>query len=171
MENDNILDYLLDYVKTIYEEEKQRTAYIEKKVNILSFLLGGGVLGTLLKFPENMFNNLFSRNLTFGYVSITLLFLGLLFFLMSVIYILLVYKVRIFERLCNPKDISLTAASIKKDSSIKSLILADYVVASNRNFIVNDKKAKYLSYAIYFFFGGLFFFFVSLIVINSFYII
>jgi hypothetical protein len=147
----SILKHLLDYSKFLHEQENQRNDKLTSVTNIylvvitfaFTLLLGGASL--VIPTTESTLPNL-------GQQYQIMLFVGLgisiLLFLMSLFFTILVVKVRSFERLCNPKEFIIEASGMKYEEEVVSEIISHYVVATERNFIVNNTKARYLAYGL-----------------------
>lgn len=164
--DNDILERLLEYCKYLYEEEKERTDRIEKKLNIFTFVLGGSVLGVLM-LPIGKLSMLLSNPNEGVLVFVVLLFsASILLFLFSSIFTILVYKVRRFEMPSDPKIATIKSISMESKKDLLSAIIADYSIATNRNHDINDKKASHLSKALIFLLAGLVSFALSLFIFN-----
>ncbi len=164
--NKESLKILLEYCKHLYDEESNRTKRIEQKINIQSFILGGGVL-VIFGIPIDKFTELLNSSpLLHGIIILILLlfFTSTCLFLFSSIFTILVYRVRIFERLCDPKIIATDSVVSENTSDLLSKIIADYVIAANRNHEINNKKANYLSKALFSLLAGIILFVFSIII-------
>jgi len=147
----SILIHLLDYSKVLHEQENQRNDKLTNVTNIylvvitFAFTLLLGVLSLISPTAGNMLLNLSKefQIILFGGLGISVLLI-----LMSLFFTMLVVKVRAFERLCNPKEFIVEASSIKSEEEVISAIISDYVVATERNFIINNKKARFLAYGL-----------------------
>lgn len=164
-----VLLRLLDYCKYLYEEEKERTSRIEKKINIFSLFLGGGVLVSLVlpleKLQFLLNGNILTQPLRlFGAISYIV---SLLAFLVSFLLIVSIYKVQKFETPSNPQTAVFKALRIETLNDFISNVIADYSIASTRNHEINDKKAKYYSRALVFFVLGVLLSVVSITVFNG----
>lgn len=164
-----VLLRLLDYCKYLYEEEKERTSRIEKKINIFSLFLGGGVLVSLV-LPLEKLQLLFNGNILtqplrlFGAVSYLV---SLMVFLVSFLHIVSIYKVQKFETPTNPQTAVSKALQIETLNDFISNVIADYSIASTRNHEINDTKAQYYSRALAFFVLGVLLSVVSITVFNG----
>jgi hypothetical protein len=158
--NLSVLKHLLDYSKNLHEQENQRNDKLTSVTNIylvvitFAFTLLLGVLSLISPSAVNMLLKLSGdfQIVLFGGLGISVFLL-----LMSLIFTVLVVKVRSFERLCNPKEFVIEASIIKSEEEVISAIISHYVVATERNFLVNNKKAKYLSYALQSYIAGFIF--------------
>lgn len=152
-----ILIRLLEYCKYIYEEEHQRTNRLNNAVKIyLTFLtitLGIGILKIVpLAEIKNLLKSVSSLNPIGPYlelIALSLFYLSAILFGFSFIFTILVLKIWRFERLCDPKDTALKSISLGSENQLLSLITADYTVAANRNYLINEKKARLLSRALF----------------------
>ncbi|MEW6609535.1 MAG: hypothetical protein AB1414_19175 [bacterium] len=162
----NILDRLADYCKYLYEEEKERTERIEKKVNIFAIALGGSLIGVLLKFPIWKAYSEINVDDNQGVLITILVITSIILFLLSSLFSFFVYKVRKFERLTDPKKMAEKTILMENESDILSTIIADYTIATNRNHEINNKKVRHLSYALLSLFVALILFITSLLILN-----
>ena len=81
------------------------------------------------------------------------------------------YKVRIFERLCSAKDFAQDVDNLNDVNILNILIISNYVVSTERNYHVNEEKAKNLKFAFNYFLFGLIFFTSCFIILNLFHIL
>lgn len=147
----SILKHLLDYSKVLHEQENQRNDKLTSVTNIylvvitfaFTLLLGGASL--VFPTTESTLSNLGGRYQVMLFVGLGI---SILLFLMSLFFTILVVKVRSFERLCNPKEFIIEASAIKSEEEVVSAIISHYVVATERNFLVNNRKAKFLAYGL-----------------------
>jgi len=144
-----ILDTLENYCKYLYEEEKQRTERLEKKVNVFTAALGGSFIAVLLKIPVGKNPSAISINTIQGSSISLLIALSLLLFIISSYFTYQLYKVRNFDRLNDPKKTADKAQTMNHYTELQLTIIADYTVASNRNNQLNDIKATNLSRALF----------------------
>lgn len=168
--NKDILLRLLEYSKYLHEEEKVRTERIEKKVSIFTMFLGGSFWGILTLLPIEKLSKLSNGSVLERQIAIIVsvtYYTSFILFLFSAIFILLVYKVRNFEWLCDPEK-RIPESAEKDEHSVLDTIIADYVITANRNHEINDKKAKWLSKAIFSLLIGLIFLGLSLFTFNVF---
>lgn len=164
-----ILLSLLEYCKYLYEEEKERTSRIEKKIDIFSAFLGGGVLVSLI-LPSAKLQLLFDGNIMIHPLRLFVAasyFLSFLAFFISFLFIVRIYTVQKFERPTDPHTIVSKAMRVEDISDFLSTKVADYSIATTRNHDINDKKAKHFSKALFFFLIGVLFSVVSIAVFNA----
>lgn len=162
-----ILNRLADYCKYLYEEEKQRTERLERKVNVFTVALGGGFVAVLLKLPSERIFSFTDFSQPTALVVCIPFAISLLLFLLSSFYTFLVYKVRKFERLSNPKEMARKAQSMTDEAEFLSALIADYTVATNKNHDINENKARHLSYALLCLLGALLFIIISVLLFNT----
>ncbi len=145
----NVLKHLLDYSKTLHEQENQRNDKLTNVTNIylvvitfaLTLLLG--VLSLISPTAGTLLVNLSGE---FRIILFCGLGVAVLLILSSLFFTMLVVKVRAFERLCNPKEFIIEASTIQTEEEVISEIISHYVVATERNFITNNTKARLLTY-------------------------
>jgi hypothetical protein len=144
----NNLIRLLDYFKYLYEEEKQRNEKLNSATNTylvvitFAFSFSAGLLSWLSPKATNLSTIL---NDKFQLLLILGLGVSILILLLSLIFTLLVIKVRQFERLCSPVDFATKASIMENEDELISSIISNYVVATERNFLINNKKARFLT--------------------------
>lgn len=145
------LNRLLDYSKYLYEQENQRNEKLTSVTNIylvvitFAFSFMSGLLSLISPSSETA---LFNLNISKNPVLYIGLGVAVVLILLSLIFTLLVVKVRSFERLCNPKDYVTEAEHFKTEQELVGSMIAHYVVATERNFLVNNKKAAHLANAL-----------------------
>jgi len=158
--NKDILIHLLDYSKYLYEEEKERTLRIEKKVEIFKIFLGGGVLVSIILPLENIkslvIDNEFNTIIPILNGAVFMYVVSFLLFVLSFIFTVLIYKVQKFERPSTPDNVVDRSLSMVKEEEFLAEVIADYSVATGINHEINDKKAIYLSRALFTFSLGVF---------------
>lgn len=162
-----ILSRLAEYCKYLYEEEKQRTERLERKVNVFTVALGGSFVAVLLKLPSERILSFTDISQPTAIVVCIPFAISLLFFILSSFYTFLVYKVRKFERLSNPKEMAKKVQSMRKEVEFLSAMIADYTVATNKNHDINENKARYLSYALLCLLGALLFIIIYVLLFNT----
>lgn len=162
-----ILKRLVEYCRYLYEEEKQRTERIERKVNVFTVALGGGFVALLLKSPSERILSFIDFSQPTALLACIPFAISLLLFILSSFYTFLVYKVRKFERLSNPKEMATRAQSMADEAELLSAIIADYTVATNKNHDINENKAHHLSYALLCLLVALFFIVISVLLLNA----
>ncbi len=147
----SILNHLLSYSKTLHEQENQRNDKLTNVTNIylvvitFAFTLLLGVLSLISPTAGSM---LLKLSKEFQIVLFGGLGVSVLLILMSLIFTMLVLKVRSFERLCNPKEFIVEASSMKSEEEVVGAIISHYVVATERNFLINNRKARFLAYGL-----------------------
>lgn len=159
---------LVDYTKYLYEEEKERTSHLNSLMKIyltiLTFTLGAIVFKFLdvkeILFSINDDGSIILRMFwIFSYLSSLMIMLSFLF-------TILVVKIRKYERLCNPTNFVEEATKVYDEIRLLSLINANYVVATERNWVVNQKKAKLLTYSLLSYFFSFVFFISAFVILN-----
>jgi hypothetical protein len=167
----DILIRLLEYCRYLYEEEKERTCRLEKKVEIYTAMLGGGFWVVFTLIPTDRLSALIERHSIenhIGSIILSTLILSFTLFLLSSIFTILVYRVRNFEWLCNPEKRALESIDMKNENEFISSMIADYTIAANRNHEINDKKACLLSKAIFTLLTGIIFLAIGLFFFHGF---
>lgn len=162
-----ILNRLAEYCKYLYEEEKERTERLERKVNVFAVALGGSFVAVFLKLPVGKMPSILDVTQLQGFIVTILFSISLLLFFLSSFFTFLVYKVREFERLSDPKKMALKTQSMTHEVDILSAMIADYTVATNLNHKINEDKARHLSFALLCLLGALFLVVITLILINT----
>jgi len=160
---------LVEYTKYLYEEEKDRTAnfhnIMKTYLAIQTFTIGVVII-KIANIKEILELLKFSPGYPLNF-SFILLFLSLFFIFLSFIFTIFVLKIRKFERLCSPKEFIAETIKFEKEYKLLSAINANYVVATERNYGINQKKAKYLTCALILYISGLIHFFLMFIFINK----
>lgn len=149
--NTNHILRLHDYFKYMYEEERHRSEKLNSASNTyLVFITFAFTFTTgLLNWTGNPFGDLLSKNATLiQSILLVVVCFALILIFMSLILTILVVKVYRFERLCNPKDFAVETADINDESLILTSIISHYIVATERNYKVNNTKANFLSYGL-----------------------
>lgn len=146
-----ILKHLLDYSKYLHEQEDQRNDKLTGVTNIYLVVITFAftlLLGIISLISPTMEESLLG--IRQGYQIALLIGLGaaVVLILASLFFTMLVVKVRSFERLCNPKEFILEASNIKSEEAVISAVISHYVVSTERNFLVNNRKAMYLALAL-----------------------
>ena len=158
-----ILNHLAEYCKYLYEEEKQRTERLERKVNVFAVALGGSFVAVFLKLPVGKMKYDLDVSQPQGLIIAILLAVSLLLFILSSLFTFLVYKIREFERLSDPKKMAIKTQSMTHEIDMLSAMIADYTVATNKNHVINNNKARHLSYALLCLLGALLFVVITLL--------
>ncbi len=147
----NNLVRLQDYFKYLYEQENQRNEKLNSVTNTylvvitFAFTFLVGLLGWISPNPNSLLISANNTNRVLWFVGVGI---SLILILVSLIFTMLVVKVRSFERLCSPIDFAAEASQIDKEDELISAIISHYVVATERNFILNNKKARFLAYGL-----------------------
>jgi hypothetical protein len=97
------------------------------------------------------------------YIFIISMGLAILLIVLSLIFTILVVKVHKFERLCIPKDFALEMSNVNEESEILTSITSHHIVATERNHMVNNRKAKLLSFGLQAYISGFILFILSVI--------
>lgn len=151
-----LLSQLAAYVKYLYEEENNRRDVLNKTTKL--FLGGFAVvvsigftrLSAIEALPTTVAR--LTRIVPGGtYLALfagTLLLAVAALFCASFIFTVLVLKMWKWERLCDPQQFVFRAMTMSSHSRLLSAIVADYVVAGNRNHKINEQKARLLSKAL-----------------------
>lgn len=152
----NFLLRLTEYFKYIYEEENKRRDILNNTTKIylgaFAFVVGIGIakIETMEKLTSMV--KILSDSIPGGhYVSLlgTFLFIfSAILFFVSFVFTMLVVKMWKRERLCDPQEFVFRAMAMSNENRLLSAIIADYVVATNRNHWINEQKAKLLSQAL-----------------------
>lgn len=161
----DILLRLLEYCRYLYDEEKERTNRIEKKIDVFKIYLSGGVLVSLI-LPFGEVHSFVAKGVTIhplGTIITSFYALSIFMFLSSFVFTVLIYKVEQFESPAESSRLVDRALSAKDEQEFISTIIADYSIAASRNHIINDKKAVYLSKAFFSFFMAVILVIVSLL--------
>lgn len=142
------IEELNKYCKYLYEEEKDRTDKINSATNTylafitFAFSFGSGLLGWL---STNIPTPVFSITSPGKLIAISMLFIAVIFLVISLVFTVLVVKVRNFERLCEPEEFVSEAMNYSEMDDLLSLMLSNYVVALDRNYLVNNEKTQFLT--------------------------
>ena len=165
--NDDVLKRLVEYCKYLYEEEKSRTERIEHKMNVFGVALGTSVVVILGCLPLARMSD--ASKIPGIWRIVLAVPLGICIFLLVLcaLYVFRVYRVQRFERLSDPREMSIRAMSMNTKSEILSAIIADYAVATNRNHEINEGKADDLSRALGLLLAALMVFIATLFCLNA----
>lgn len=145
----NNLVRLNDYYKNLYDEEYKRNEHLtgigKIYLSILTFSIGVVVLKMKISLgiDEILANNSIIALLILFFIISTIIFI-----LLSFIYTTLALRIRQYERLCDPRKFIAVAENCETECTLLEKIIANYTVATERNFKVNEKKAKLLSHAL-----------------------
>ncbi|MEW6444283.1 MAG: hypothetical protein AB1640_25340 [bacterium] len=168
-EDKDLLVRLAEYIKYLYEEENERRDVLNNTTKIFlgtfGFVVSVGVakIASIEKLPS-MIQGLSNRAPAGEYIALTSILLlfaaaGLLF--ASFLFTVLVVKMWKRERLCDPQRFVFRAMTMSNEARLLSAIVADYVVAANRNHRINEQKARLLSRALLSFISGFIVFVVT----------
>jgi len=87
-------------------------------------------------------------------LGILLTILSALSLFLALIFSILVLKVWLYERLCDPIHRLRDTVLMSDEIEVFSKSLCDFAIATERNYKINNKRTKYLSYAIGFLLFG-----------------
>lgn len=155
-EDKDLLARLAEYVKYLYEEENERRDVLNNTTKIFlgtfAFVVSVGLvkIAAIEKLPS-MILGLSNGTLAGKYIALvcTLLLLASVgLFFASFLFTVLVVKMWKRERLCDPQGFVFRAMTMSDEARLLSAIVADYVVAANRNHRINEQKARLLSKAL-----------------------
>lgn len=165
-EDNLILTRLLDYSRYIYEEERDRTYNLERKARLIAVFLCGSVLALLAQLPIEKLRELINIQAYVGYIVIIVFFISFVLIVISTVFNILVYRIRIYERLCDPEEFAVKSETTNNENEMLARIIADYVIATNRNHKINESKAKTLSNSIFYLLIGLVLYSISICAVN-----
>lgn len=144
----DVLKQLIEHAKYLYEEEIKRADRFHNAVKTyLVFILPTfpvtlGAIKFINSNPTGFFNlNLPVRDLVIGGI----LGVSLLMTVVSFIFSISVIKTWKTERLCKPKEFYAKALNFTDEKYILQEILIDFLVATEKNADVNNKKGRLLS--------------------------
>ena len=167
----DILVRLLEYCKYLYEAEKERTSNLNNSVKVyiafLTFILSVGAFKTLSIEKLVSLLKKASVDRTFAVFGIALFALSVLSLFISFVFTILILRIWRFERLSNPLVTAIRSVYMETENELLSALIANYIVASNRNHNINDQKAKLLSYALFSLIIGLALLVISLFVLGG----
>jgi hypothetical protein len=162
--DNSILLRSLEYCKYLYEEEDKRTNSLNNTVKayftVLTFTIG------LLSFKAGSLKDANLQVSKPSIDSIVLLGISLFLLFLSLILSILVLKMRKYERLTDPERVFIKAQFLKTEGDFINSMMADFSVATNRNYTMNQQKVKLLIYALIFYLAGIIFLLGSLLYIN-----
>jgi hypothetical protein len=160
-----ILLRILEYCKYLYEEEKERKnslhAAVKTYITLLTFILGIGLgLGLIKGLPID--KSIIVSNNNFINIWLIIFFsISICCFFISLIFTILVLKIWRFERPADPRSISLKSIFMENENEVISDIIADYIIACEKNYNINESKAKLLSRGLFFLITGFILFVIS----------
>ena len=148
---------LLDYFKYLYEQENHRSEKLNASTNTylvaitFAFTFLVGLLGWM--FPKES-GPLAPLNGPVQVLMLVCIGIAVLLILLSLIFTMLVVKVRPFERLCDPAEFAEQTKSIRDEADLMRAIISHFVVATDRNFQLDNEKARFLAYGLQSFVAG-----------------
>ncbi len=155
---------LLEHCKYVYEEEKERRDLLNNTTRIyltaFGFSIGVTVIkiGSIEKIPGLIRSISETSPLVgnvIGDVATVILYGTVFLFFTAFICTILAVRMWKRERLCDPEKLLPFSLSMEKETELLSTIIADYVVATQRNYCINEKKARLLSKALLFFISAI----------------
>ncbi len=168
-EDKDLLARLGEYVKYLYEEENERRDVLNSTTKIflgtLGFVVsvGAAKVASIEQLPPliGKLSNHAAAGQYVAVISILLLFTAAGLLLASFLFAVLVVKMWKRERLCDPQRFVFRAMTMPNEARLISAMIADYVVAANRNHRINEQKARLLSRALLSFILGFMIFVVT----------
>ncbi len=152
-----LLSQLAEYARYLYEEENKRRDVLNRTTKIFLACFGAvasiglakpaaleaapATLARLAAVPP------WGLHVALLGAALLLASAGLL--CASFIFTILVLKMWKWERLCDPRQLAIRAMTMPGESHLLSAMVADYVVAANRNHGINEQKARLLSKALF----------------------
>jgi hypothetical protein len=172
-DNEKYLHVLIrqkDYFQYLYEQEQKRAASIiggaKVYIGFLVFIIGAIFLKVITADKIiQLFNNS-SIPLWSKIVGISFILLSGFSLIIAFLFTILVLKVWSYERLCNPTERFKETISMTNQLEVLSKCLSDFAIVTSRNNKINNKRAKYLSYALAFLLAGSLFALVTSTIIN-----
>jgi hypothetical protein len=154
-EKTNIKDLFIrqnEYFQYLYEQEQKRAMSIIAGAKIyiafLVFILGSILLKVIS--PDKLialFNN-GSIPRWEVIIGISLSVLSAMALSIALLFSILVMKVWQYDRLCCPIERFRDTLNMNDEIEVLSKSICDFAVATHRNNEINNKRAKYLSYAL-----------------------
>jgi hypothetical protein len=146
----DFLKTLADYSKYLYEEEVNRAERYHSAMKTYLVFIGSTFTATLglakwLGIAPANFHQMSSNPI--GIMLGIFVIVALTCFVASFMFTILVIKVWRTERLCYPKIFALEVSTESSETVLMEKIISNYVVAAERNGVVNDKKGKHLAIA------------------------
>lgn len=161
---DTNVDLLLDYSLYLYENELHRTTDLNATSKTYIVFISStftALLAGLTWVGTDYFVQQIERIGDPLHLMVFALFLSSIFVLvLAFIFVVLSVKIRSFERLCDPIDFLNKSEQQDMDLNKKD-ITANYIVATSRNYTVNNQKSRWL-------FRGLITYLLALILFLSF---
>lgn len=174
-EDKDLLARLAEYVKYLYEEENERRDVLNNTTKIFlgtfGFVISVGLakITAIEKLPS-MILGISSSAPAGKYIALAgalLLLASVGLFLASFLFTLLVVKIWKRERLCDPQGFVFRAMTMPDEARLLSAIIADYVVAANRNHRINEQKARLLTRALLSFISAFIVFMLTWILLQT----
>ncbi len=163
----SILERTFDYCKYLYEEEKKRTTDLNATMQVYFAILTFTFGITFYKFEKLSVIDLKLFEISIASIITTFLFVIFpISLLLSFIFTIYVIRIRHFERLNNTEKIYIRSKIFKDEKELIESMIVDFSVATERNYFINQKKAKLLSFALMLYLIGIFAF-LSLLIINN----
>ena len=156
-EDKDLLARLVEHVKYLYEEENERRDVLNNttKIYLGAFTFVVGIvlvkIAAVEKLPS-MILNLYNNAVGGKYIALaaSMFFLAAAgLFCTSFLLTVLVLRMWKRERLSDPERFVFRAMTMSDEARLLSAIVADYVVAGNRNHRINEQKARLLSKALF----------------------
>jgi len=139
-----------EYAQYLYEAEDRRAERFQEATKTYLLFIGSTLAGTVgtLKWldlrPTSLLSRAYSAKEQVVLIALLIAVLALgASFLMTI----LVVKVRQREGLCEPRQFLAGAALDNSETEALERIIADFVVAAERNVMLNDEKARLLASA------------------------
>lgn len=166
----DLLAKQLDYFQFLFEQEQKRALSIISGAKVyIAFLVF--ILGTIfLKVvpAENILLLFTTKSISaveklfgIGLVTISLFTLTI-----AVVLSMTVMKVWSYDRLCDPIERFKETLSMKMEEEVLSKILSDFTIATNRNNVINNMRAKRLSLALNWLLSGTILSIFSAVILN-----
>jgi hypothetical protein len=140
------------YFQYLYEQEQKRSASIVAGAKIyiafLVFILGSIFLKVIT--ADNILSVVNSHSVPQWQkvLGFSLIAVSALVILLALVFSIFVLKVWSYDRLCNPDERLLETARMTSETEVLSKSICDFAVATSRNNAINNKRARYLSYAL-----------------------
>lgn len=159
---ENIKDLFIrqnEYFQYLYEQEQKRAMSIIAGAKIyiafLVFILGSILLKVISADKIIALFNNGSIPQWEVILGISLSVLSAIALSIALIFSILVMKVWSYDRLCNPVERFRDTLYMNNEIEVLSKSISDFAVATHRNNEINNKRARYLSYALGFLLIGM----------------
>ncbi len=172
-EQENIRDLLVrqhEYFQYLFEQEQKRAASIvggaKVYIAFLVFILGSIILKAI---TPGKIVSLFSKsdiNSGAKLIGISLVVLSATALTAAVLYTILVLKVWLYERLCDPIERFQETLTMSDEVEVLSKALSDFAIAISRNNHINNKRAEYLTRGLYCLLVGTFLSIITIFILN-----